>query len=79
MSKMSKEDKQEVKYLDVRNSIKNFLEEVDYDNIIRYMIEDLDTIEDINNTQSMELFKLISNLEIALQSYKRLKNDLQTA
>jgi hypothetical protein len=79
MSKMSKEDKQEVKYLDVRNSIKNFLEEVDYDNIIRYMIEDLDTIEDINNTQSMELFKLISNLETALQSYKRLKNDLQTA
>jgi hypothetical protein len=76
---MSKEDKQEVKYLDVRNSIKNFLEEVDYDNIIRYMIEDLDTIEDINNTQSMELFKLISNLETALQSYKRLKNDLQTA
>jgi len=27
----------------------------------------------------MELFKLISNLETALQSYKRLKNDLQTA
>ena len=79
MSKMSEEDKQEVKYLDVRNSIKNLLEEVDYDNIIRYMIEDLDTIEDINNTQSMELFKLISNLETALQSYKRLKNDLQTA
>ena len=76
---MSEEDKQEVKYLDVRNSIKNFLEEVDYDYIIRYMIDDLDTIEDINNTQSMELFKLISNLEIALQSYKRLKNDLQTA
>ncbi len=76
---MSEEDKQEVKYLDVRNSIKNLLEEVDYDNIIRYMIEDLDTIEDINNTQSMELFKLISNLETALQSYKRLKNDLQTA
>ena len=74
---MSEEDKQEVKYLDVRNSIKNFLEEVDYDYIIRYMIDDLDTIEDINNTQSMELFKLISNLEIALQSYKRLKNDLQ--
>ena len=78
MSKMSEEDREEVKYLNVRNSIKNFLEEVDYDHIIRYMIDDLDTIEDINNTQSMELFKLISNLEIALQSYKRLKNDLQT-
>ena len=77
MSKMSEEDREEVKYLNVRNSIKNFLEEVDYDHIIRYMIDDLDTIEDINNTQSMELFKLISNLEIALQSYKRLKNDLQ--
>ena len=75
---MSEEDREEVKYLNVRNSIKNFLEEVDYDHIIRYMIDDLDTIEDINNTQSMELFKLISNLEIALQSYKRLKNDLQT-
>mgnify|MGYP003118197755 CR=1 FL=1 len=78
MSKMSEEDREEVKYLNVRNSIRNFLEEVDYDHIIRYMIDDLDTIEDINNTQSMELFKLISNLEIALQSYKRLKNDLQT-
>lgn len=76
---MSEEDREEVKYLNVRNSIKNFLEEVDYDHIIRYMIDDLDTIEDINNTQSMELFKLISNLEIALQSYKRLKHDLQTA
>ena len=65
MSKMSEEDREEVKYLNVRNSIKNFLEEVDYDHIIRYMIDDLDTIEDINNTQSMELFKLISNLEIA--------------
>tara|TARA_A100001201_G_scaffold51005_1_gene50715 strand:+ start:2963 stop:3193 length:231 start_codon:yes stop_codon:yes gene_type:complete len=75
---MSEEDREEVKYLNVRNSIRNFLEEVDYDHIIRYMIDDLDTIEDINNTQSMELFKLISNLEIALQSYKRLKNDLQT-
>ena len=75
---MSEEDREEVKYLNVRKSIKNFLEEVDYDHIIRYMIDDLDTIEDINNTQSMELFKLISNLEIALQSYKRLKNDLQT-
>ena len=75
---MSEEDREEVKYLNVRNSIKNFLEEVDYDHIIRYMIDDQDTIEDINNTQSMELFKLISNLEIALQSYKRLKNDLQT-
>ena len=76
---MSEEDREEIKYLNVRNSIKNFLEEVDYAHIIRYMIDDLDTIEDINNTQSMELFKLISNLEIALQSYKRLKNDLQTA
>ena len=77
MSKMSEEDREEVKYLNVRNSIRNFLEEVDYVHIIRYMIDDLDTIEDINNTQSMELFKLISNLEIALRSYKRLKNDLQ--
>ena len=78
VSKLSKKDKQELEYLNNRNDIKDFAEKVGYNNIIRQMIEQFDTIEDITNTQSMELFKLISCLQDALQSYERLKNDLQT-
>ena len=58
--------------------IKDFADKIGYNNIIRHMIEQFDTIEDITNTQSMELFKLITCLQDALESYERLKNDLQT-
>jgi len=37
-------------------------------------VEDLDQIDDINNTQSMHLFQLISALENALEIYPRIKN-----
>jgi len=75
---LSKKDKKEIEYLNFKNDIKDFAKEVGYNNIIRYMIDHFDTIEDITNTQSMELFKLISCLQDALKSYERLKNDLQT-
>ena len=75
---LSKKDKKEIEYLNLKNNIKDFANEVGYSNIIRHMIDQFDTIEDITNTQSMELFKLISCLQDALKSYERLKNDLQT-
>jgi hypothetical protein len=38
------------------------------------MIEHLDHIDDINNTQSMYLFQIISSLEKVLEVYPRLEN-----
>lgn len=73
MAYISKKDKQEIQYLNVRNDIKNIIDKVGYHFILKYMIEQLDNIEDISNTQSIELFKLISNLESALQSHQRLQ------
>ena len=66
--------KKEVKYLESKEKIKSFVTSVGYENIIRYMIEELDDIDDINSTQSMYLFQLISSLETALEIYPRLKS-----
>ena len=73
MSHISKEDIKEVEYVIVRNDVKDCVDKIGYHFILRYMIEQLDNIEDISNTQSIELFKLISNLESALQSHQRLE------
>ena len=73
-SKKRKEIKKEVIYLEQKESIRTLLQEVGYENIFRYMIEELDHIDDINNTQSMYLFQLISSLEKALEIYPRLKH-----
>ena len=73
MPKLSKQDKQDLQYLNVKNDVREFVDKIGYQDILRYMIEQLDNIEDISNTQSIELFKLISSLETALQSYQRLK------
>ena len=69
-----REIKKEVSYLQNKKAIKSFVEETGYENILRYMVEDLDTIDDIGNTQSMYLFQLISSLENALEVYPRLKD-----
>lgn len=69
-----REIKKEVSYLKSKEGIKSFVSEVGYENILRYMVEDLDTIDDIGNTQSMYLFQLISSLETALEIYPRLKD-----
>jgi len=66
--------KKEVQYLEKKDNIKKLLESLGYENILRYMIEDLDSIDDVNNTQSMYLFQLISALENALEIYPRIKN-----
>ena len=73
MGSLSKDEKKEIKYLNARNDIRDFVDKNGYSNIIRYMLDQLDVIDDLNNTQSMELFKLISYLESALNSYERLQ------
>ena len=73
MPKLSKKDKEDLRYLEIKHDLRDFIDKVGYNSILRYMIEQLDNIEDISNTQSIELFKLISSLESALQSYQRLK------
>ena len=69
-----REIKKEVSYLEHKETIKSLIESVGYESILRYMVEDLDTIDDIGNTQSMYLFQLISALENALEIYPRLKD-----
>ena len=64
--------------MNVKESVKEFTSKAGYENVLRFMIEQFDTIDDITNTQSMELFKLIGSLEEALKSYERLKSELQT-
>lgn len=64
--------------MDVKESVKEFTSKAGYENVLRFMIEQFDTIDDITHTQSMELFKLIACLEDALKSYERLKSELQT-
>ena len=78
MSRLSKQDKKDIAYMNVKESIKEFTSKAGYENVLRFMIEQFDTIDDITNTQSVELFKLIVCLEDALKSYERLKSDLQT-
>lgn len=69
-----REIKKEVSYLEDKETIKSLMESVGYESVLRYMVEDLDTIDDIGNTQSMYLFQLISSLENALEIYPRLKD-----
>ena len=73
MTELSAEDRKELSYLNFKNDIRQLVDKVGYSNIIKYMIEQFDTIDDISNTQSIELFKLISYLESALGSTERLK------
>ncbi|MAR21379.1 MAG: hypothetical protein CMD25_05300 [Flavobacteriales bacterium] len=73
MARLSDKDKAELSYLNTKNEIKEFTNKVGYQNILKYMIEDLDCIDDINNTQSMYLFQIISSLEKVLEIYPRLE------
>lgn len=74
MSKLSDKEKLELNYLNVRNDIEDFVDKIGYQSILKHMLEDLDHIDDINNTQSMYLFQIISALEQILEIYPRLKN-----
>jgi len=74
MSRLSDRDRSELDYLNVRNDIEELVDRVGYENILKHMIDRLDHIDDINNTQSMYLFQIISSLEKVLEVYPRLEN-----
>jgi len=74
MSRLSDRDRAELDYLNVRNDIEELVDRVGYENILKHMIEKLDHIDDLNNTQSMYLFQIISSLEKILEVYPRLQN-----
>jgi|TARA_B100000073_G_scaffold322844_1_gene304488 23S rRNA A1618 N6-methylase RlmF len=74
MSRLSDRDRAELDYLNVRNDIEELVDRVGYENILKHMIEKLDHIDDLNNTQSMYLFQIISSLEKVLEVYPRLEN-----
>ena len=67
-------NKKELSYLEKKAEIKRVLNSIGYENALKHIIDDLDSIEDINKTQSIYLFELISCLEKALEIYPRLKN-----
>jgi hypothetical protein len=65
--------KQEISFLEKKNTLKKVLDPLGYDNVVRYILEDLDKIDDVNNTQSVYLFEVISCLERFLEVYPRIK------
>lgn len=66
-------NKQEVKYLEKKPKIKKVVVNLGYENVIRHIMEELDNIDDINNTQSIHLFEVISLLQKVLEIIPRLK------
>lgn len=67
--------KQETNYLANKLKIKQFLVDISFADILRYVVEDLDRIDDLTTSQNIEMFKLVSSLEDALQAYSRLFKD----
>lgn len=67
--------KQETNYLANKLKIKQFLVDISFADILRYVVEDLDRIDDLTVSQNIEMFKLVSSLEDALKAYSRLFKD----
>lgn len=67
--------KRETEYLNNKEQINQYLLKFNWSYILRVMIERLDQVDDLNQSQSLEMFKLISSLEDALQSYYRLYSE----
>lgn len=59
-------------YLSKKEKMKEIIHDLGFDNILRYMIENLDTIDDLTSSQSIEMFRLISSLEDAKNAYERI-------
>ena len=66
-------DKRELSLLENKSDLKRVLNSIGYENALKYIIDDLDSIDNINKTQSIYLFELISCLEKALEIYPRIK------
>jgi hypothetical protein len=69
--------KKETLYLEQKEKIKKFLQENDTSNVIRCIIENLDSILDLTLTQNVEMFRLVSSLEDAQHSYNKIFNAIQ--
>ena len=72
--KMTAIKKQETRYLENKESIRQLLSKFHWSDIMRHMIESLDSIDDVNTSQSIEIFKIVSSLEDAIISYNRIQN-----
>jgi len=64
--------KQENAYLLKKEEIKKTIQKFGFNNMLRYMIENLDNVDDLTSSQSLEMFKLISSLEDAKDAYERI-------
>lgn len=64
--------KEENIYLSKKEEMKKFIQKFGFNNILRYMIENLDSVDDLTSSQSIEMFKLISSLEDAKDAYERI-------
>jgi len=74
VSEKKQKIKKEVKYLEDKEKIKCLVDSLGYESIIRYMMEEVDHIDDLTNTQSVYMFELLSHLEKVLEIYPRIKN-----
>jgi len=69
--------KKETLYLEQKEKIKKFLQENGTSNVIRCIVENLDSILDLTLTQNVEMFRLVSSLEDAQHSYNKIFNAIQ--
>lgn len=65
-----------VKYLENKSKIDKVLSKYSWSQLLNAMIEKLDTIEDLNNKQTIEVFKIIDNLQNSINSYERIKDKI---
>ena len=74
VSEKKQKIRKEVKYLEDKEKIKFLVDSLGYESILRYMMEELDHIDDLTNTQSVYVFELLSHIEKVLEIYPRIKN-----
>ena len=72
---MSK-NKSEIRYLHNKDSIKQILTQYHWSDIYQAMIDSLDSIDDLNVSQSIEMFRLVSMLQDAIISYERVATNV---
>lgn len=65
-----------VKYLENKSKINKVLSKYGWSQLLNAMIEKLDTIEDLNSKQTIEVFKIIDNLQNSINSYERIKDKI---
>lgn len=69
-------NKSAIRYLHNKDSIKQILTQYHWSDIYQAMIDNLDSIDDLNVSQSVEMFRLVSMLQDAIISYERVANNV---